>query len=267
MDYGKLLGDSFEYTKNGLFGNPATWIILIILALLPIIPFIVGVLFFVPSLMTGVIPNIVTMIAVFIIAFIVAILLAAFYTGYQVKILRGETPLPAVSGYGRLFTDGIKYIVIEIVYSIPVLIIIAVTLGAAFMSALSAGFNFNALWPIIGGVIIGVLVALVIAFIIGLFAVIGVVRFARTGSLREAFNFSAITATIAKIGWGTYIITLIIVTVIIVIVELVLGMIPYIGGIIQLIVYPFITVFFARYIALLYDSAGEMTAPPVTTTS
>ena len=39
---------------------------------------------------------------------------------------------------------------------------------------------------------------------------IGVVRFARTGSIGEAFNFSAIRATIAKIGWVPYIIALVV---------------------------------------------------------
>ena len=32
MDFGKLLGDSFGYTKDGLLGNPVTWILLIVLS-------------------------------------------------------------------------------------------------------------------------------------------------------------------------------------------------------------------------------------------
>ncbi|NYT17511.1 MAG: DUF4013 domain-containing protein [Methanomicrobiales archaeon] len=260
MDFGKLIGDSFEYTKDGLLGNLATWILLIVLGLLPAIPFILGVLFLIPSLMAGTIPDITTIGVVFIVALIVAIALGAFYMGYMVKIFRGETPLPAVTGFGALFTDGIKYTVIQIVYAIPVLIILAVTLGAAFMAAMSAGPTIDALLPLIGGVILGILVALIVAFIIGLFAIIGVVRFARTGSIGEAFNFSAIVATIGKIGWGSYILALIIVIAIIVIVQVILGMIPYIGGIIQLIISPFITIFFTRYITLLYESS-EQAAP------
>jgi hypothetical protein len=78
----------------------------------------------------------------------------------------------------------------------------------------------------------------------------------------EAFNFSAIMATIGKIGWGTYILALIIGVAIIVIVQVILGMIPYIGGIIQLIISPFIAVFFTRYITVLYESS-EPAAPVV----
>jgi len=261
MDLGKLLGDSFGYTKDGLFGKPATWIVLIILGFLPAIPIMAGIIFFVPSLMTGAIPDISTMIGVFIIAFIVAILLAAFYAGYQVRILRGETPLPAVSGFGRLFSDGIRYIAIQVVYAIPVIIILAVTVGSSIMAAVSAGPDFEDLLPILGGVLFGVLVALVVGFIIGLFAIFGVVRFARTGSMGEAFNFRGIMTTIGRIGWGSYILALIVVVIIIVIAEVILGIIPYIGWFLQLIVSPLITIFYSRFIALLYDSAGEA-APP-----
>ncbi len=264
MDFGKLLGDSFEYTKEGLLGNPVTWILLIVLSLLPVIPFMLAVLVMLPSLlpslMTGTMPDIPTLIGAFVIAFIIAVLLGTFYMGYMLKIFRGETPLPAVSGYGRMFSDGIRYLVIEIVYAIPVLIILAVTIGSALMAALSSGPDIEALLPLIGGVVIGIFIALVVALIIGLFATIGIIRFARTGRTGEAFNFSAIMGTIGRIGWGSYILALIIGVVIIVIVQIVLGMIPYIGAVLQLIVSPFVTVFFTRYITLVYES-GEPPAP------
>lgn len=262
MDYGKLLGDSFAYTKDGFFGKPVAWVLLIILGILPVIPFIIAVIALVPTLMTGAIPDIPTLVGAFVGALIVAFILGAFYSGYQVKIYRGETPLPDVSGFGKMFFDGIRYFVIEIIYAIPVLILIGVTLGTAFMSILSAGPDFEAWLPILGGVLLGTLIALIVGFIIGLFSIIGIVRFARTGSVGEAFNFHAILETIRRIGWGGYILALIIVIVIIVIVEIVLGIIPYIGWILQLILSPFITVFFARYIALLYDSGQPSAEQP-----
>jgi hypothetical protein len=262
MDFGKLIGDSFEYTKEGLFGNPSTWILLIALTLLPVIPFVLAILLMVPSLMAGVFPDITILIAVFIAAIIVAVVLSAFYQGYLLKIFRGDTPLPAVSGYGTLFTDGIKYIVIEIVYFIPVIVFLAITLGSALIAAMSAGPSWDALLPIIGSVVLSVLVALIIAFILSLFAILGVIRFARTGSMSEAFNFNAIFATIGRIGWGTYILALIIGVAIIAIVQVILGMIPYIGGIIQLIVSPFISVFFTRYLTLVYESSEPAVQVP-----
>jgi hypothetical protein len=261
MEIGTLIERSFGYTKDGLFGNPGTWIVLILLALLPAIPILLSFLFLVPSIISGTMPDIGSFIGVFVAAVIAALILSAFYLGYQMKILRGETPLPLVSGYGRLFTDGIRYLVIEIIYAIPVIIILALTIGGAIASAASAGPDFGDVLPIIGGVIIGILVAIVIGFFIGLFAVIGLVRFARTGRMGEAFNFGAITTTIGRIGWGHYILALIVVVVIIIIVQVVLGIIPYVGGILQIIVSPFITVFYSRYLSLLYDLAEEGSGP------
>jgi hypothetical protein len=159
-----------------------------------------------------------------------------------------------------MFSDGIRYLVIQIIYAIPVFIILALTIGAMLMAAFSAGSEMEAILPIIAGALIGIFIALIVAFIIGLFAVIGVIRFARTGSIGEAFNFSAIMATIGRIGWGSYILALIIGIVIVVIVGIVLGIIPYIGWILQLIVSPFITVFYTRYITLIYET-GEPAAP------
>jgi hypothetical protein len=263
MDIGLVINKSFAYAKEGLLGNLSTWVLLIILALLPAIPFILAIIFMLPVLMTGTLPDIATLIGVFGVAFIVAVILSAFCQGYLIKIFRGETPLPAVSGYSAMFTDGIKYIVIEIIYFIPVIVFLAITLGYAFMAAMSIGPSLDALLPIIISVLVSVLVALVIAFILFLFAVIGVIRFARTGSIGEAFNFSAIVATIRSIGWGSYILALVIGIAIIVIVQMILGIIPYIGWLLQVIISPFISVFFTRYLTIMYESSEPAVQIPV----
>ncbi|NTV00984.1 MAG: DUF4013 domain-containing protein, partial [Methanoregulaceae archaeon] len=135
MDIGKLLENSFGYAKEGLLGNIGTWIILIILGILPAIPIMLSFVAVFYPLMTGTMPDFGAFIGVFIIAIIAAVILSAFYVGYQMKILRGETPLPAVSGYGKLFSDGIKYLIIQIIYAIPILIILGVTIGGAIMAA------------------------------------------------------------------------------------------------------------------------------------
>ena len=41
------------------------------------------------------------------------------------------------------------------------------------------------------------------------------------------------------------------------IVQVVVGMIPFLGGILQLLISPFVSVFVARYITLVYDHAAE----------
>jgi len=100
------------------------------------------------------------------------------------------------------------------------------------------------------------LVMLVVGIIIGLFEATAVVRFARTGSIGEAFNFSAILAHIRKIGWVSYIIALVIGMIVYGVVITVCNLIPILGIILSLFVIPFMIIFLSRYITLLYDSVG-----------
>ena len=88
---------------------------------------------------------------------------------------------------------------------------------------------------------------------------IGIVRLARTGSIGEAFNFSAILATIGKIGWVSYIIALIVFVVVAIIfgiIVTILMMIPILGLILYLCLIAPFALFTGRYLCQVYDSAG-----------
>ncbi len=214
MDFGTTVGDAFAYAQEGLVGKWTKWVLLLI----------------------------------------ATILLALPLMGYMLKILRGEKPAPEVSDWGTLFIDGIKYLIIAIIYAIPVIIVEFLMIGGLMATSMIG--DPNAMMAAIGGMIIGLIVVLILAIIIGLFETIGLVRFARTGSIGEAFNFNAIMATIGKIGWITYIIALIILVIIVGIIEFICMLIPLIGMLLLFILIPFLTMFSARYICLLYDSAG-----------
>jgi hypothetical protein len=82
MDYTRLLGDSFDYTKEALWGRWTRWLLLLISTI--IFPLIYG---------------------------------------YSVRVMSGTKPAPEPEGWIRLFIDGIKLIVISLVYTIPVLIL------------------------------------------------------------------------------------------------------------------------------------------------
>lgn len=257
MDYGKLIGDAFGYAKDGLLGNMRTWVVLLILMVIPAIPIFSWVIAMILTLEA--MPGLMFLAGGFGIALLLAMILSAFYGGYAMKILRGETPLPPVTGFGTLFTDGIKYIVIQIIYMIPALVVFCVTVLPVIMSmwtTVLSGQEPAGAGPVFAGILGGVLLTLVVGFVIWLFAIIGLVRYARTGSFGEAFRFPAILETIRRIGWGAYIAALLIVLVIVLGISLIIGVIPIIGGIIQFIINPFIGVFTMRYICLLYDSAG-----------
>lgn len=212
-----MVGDSFEYTKEAVLGKWVKWVLLVIALILLAIPLM----------------------------------------GYIMKVLRGEKPAPEVEDWGTLIVDGIKYLIVAIIYMIPVIIVAAILMVVGFGAAMTG--DPTAIMAGAGIALLGMLVVFVLAIIIGLFATIGVVRFARTGSIGEAFNFSAILATIAKIGWGSYIIALIVLIVCGIVFGIVVGilmMIPILGVLIYLFLLPPWYIFCARYICQLYDSAG-----------
>ena len=188
---------------------------------------------------------------------IATILLGIPLMGYVMKILRGEKPAPEVADWGTLFVDGIKYIIVAFIYAIPIIIVEFLVLGAAFMTAMSG--NVTAMTGAIAGMLLGVVIIFILAIIIALFEMIGIVRLARTGSIGEAFNFSAILATIGKIGWASYIIALIVFVVVAIIfgiIVAILMMIPILGLILYLCLIAPFTLFASRYLCQVYDSAG-----------
>jgi hypothetical protein len=227
MDFEKILGDSFAYTKEAIAGKWMQWFLLVIATILLCLPLF----------------------------------------GYILKIFRGEKPAPEVTDWSTLFVDGIKYAIVTLVWAIPLLILFFVLIGAAFLPFSSITTVSESVSQASSGnpaIILGALgVYLVVVIIVGLltvfFSTIGIIRFARTGSMGEAFNFREISATIGKIGWGIYIISLVVLFVALIVVEIViaiLGMIPVLGIIIQLVFIAPVMIFEARYLCQVYDAAG-----------
>jgi hypothetical protein len=216
MDFGSMIGDSFAYAKDAVVGKWMQWLLLVIATIILCIPLL----------------------------------------GYSLKVFRGEKPAPEVNDWGTLFVDGIKYLVVSVIYAIPTLVIFFVTIGAGI---LAAGQDPAAVMGAIGGMIVGLIVVVIVALITTIFATIGIIRFARTGSMGEAFNFNEILGTIGKIGWVNYILSLIILFVVVVIIEIIiaiLGMIPVLGMIISFVLIAPVMLFEARYLCQVYDAAG-----------
>ena len=217
MDYGTILGESFAYAKDTVIGKWKEWLLLIIATILLTIPLM----------------------------------------GYTLRVLRGEKPAPEVTGWGTLIIDGIKYLIVSLIWALPCLIVLFLTLGS-FIAALASG-DTSAAVGFIGGAIVGVLVFIVVAIITGLLAPIGIIRFARSGSMGDAFSFGEIFATIGRIGWVSYIVALIVLIIVQLIIALVLTiftLIPVLGIIVEIIFIAPISIFEARYLCQLYDAAG-----------
>jgi len=218
MDIGKIIDDSFTYAKEGLVGKWETWILLII-----------------------------------------SCIIFPLFMGYMMRIYRGENPSPAVDNWGNLFIDGIKLLVVGLIYAIPVLILGVVLIGstglALFLSIKLPHVDPAAIIGLLAAILFGAIILVIVIVIIGLILATAGVRFARTGSFGEAFNFSAIFNHIGRIGWVMYITALLMMVIIVGLIKIICLSVPFIGILLLLIVAPFTGIFSARYLTLLYDTA------------
>jgi hypothetical protein len=245
MDFGSMLDDSFAYAKDGVWGKTTRWLLLILsMIIFPVI------------------------------------------LGYMVRIYRGEKPAPEPENWGALFIDGLKLLLVQIIYLAPVILLAILAFIPLILTLATSGVfsqDFASMsdtqlerWMdshpelisellVTGGfLVILLMIALILAIIITLFSFLGVVRFARTRSISEAFNFSAILAHIGRIGWINYIIALLAITIIGYIFSMILNffsLVPVVGIFLELLVMvilyvPFI-LFSARFSALVYDAGEE----------
>ena len=265
MDYGVIVSDAAGYAKTALVKNPITWLIFIICGLpLALIRFV----FDPKTIITGTRvhwelipwPRLVALCCA-------GLLLSFIVSGYLVRVYRGTTPPPVFDSWCSLYLDGIKLAIVGFLWFVPALVIFVIALIFMFFGvhdSASTGTMMGAGFTLI-------LIGLIVLVITCLYAVLGSVRFARTGSMREGLRFSAITGTIQAIGWGAYILALVIMMVLVILASLVISLfalIPFAGWVIQLVLTPIISVFSARYISRVYDhSVPQAPAPapaPVT---
>ncbi|MDD1727569.1 MAG: DUF4013 domain-containing protein [Methanospirillum sp.] len=186
--------------------------------------------------------------------------------GYTMEIYRGKTPPPDIEKWGKLFVDGLKYLVAICVYFIPVLIIIVasfMTVGMSIISTVVAGgefhFDIHDLAPYILPIIGSGLLVFLLGIITVLISSIGIIRMARAESFMEAFNISAILETIRGIGWGSYLLASIVLWIISFVMSIIFNLIteiPYLGIIIMFFVSVVFTIFEARYLTLVYESGN-----------
>lgn len=168
--------------------------------------------------------------------------------GYVLNVMRGTKPAPEPGNWAKTFIDGILYLIISIIYMIPVIILGFIFILPAFMM-----MNDPAGAVAVGG--IGLIITLIVAIIIGLIASMAIVRFAREEKFGEAFNFSEIIGKIKSIGWLNLFVMLLVLEIVLGVVYFILAMIPVIGWLLMFILMPAFSVFAARYICLIYDSA------------
>jgi hypothetical protein len=264
MDIGALLSDSFTYAQEALVGKWTRWAIFILFAL----PFsLIRFTFDPETLMTG--TRMMNWSAIpwgrIVLLAGLGLILSFFISGYVVRIYRGVKPAPDFTGWTDLFVDGVKLAVVWVLWLLPLFIVMVAACAIAFASFLSTRATAMPNIALLLLVLLLLLVEFVLFVIVMLFGVIGAVRFARTGSIREGIRFSAILTTIRTMGWLSYILLLIgfvIAAVIYTVITGILSFIPFIGWVLLLIVNPVFMIFTARYFALVYDQGEPQPVPP-----
>jgi hypothetical protein len=182
-----------------------------------------------------------------------------FISGYVVRLLKGNPVPPEFDNWPQLFLDGVKINVIPLVW-----ILAPSVLAFIEYNIVTGGLLPGNEWgTALGSVLIFVLlvIQLVILFIAVQYGIIGAIRFARMGSVREAFDLKAIMITTTRIGIVNYFIALAIITLIWLGFTTglhVLSLVPYIGGILSLCLWSPVIVFCVRFMAHLCD---EDTSP------
>jgi hypothetical protein len=193
--------------------------------------------------------------------------------GYMMEIYRGDKSPPGVSDWKRLFHEGLKYFAVRIIYSIPLLILILILMMVFVMPEVTHGFNLTFMKssgtalsegfasPLIGLRI--VVIGTVAYYGISVPETIGIIRYARTDVFEDAFDLGALGKKIGGIGWAWYLVALLIPVLILgtlATITLLLNMsfswFPFTGTLIAAAIGPFISVFTARFLTIVYDSAS-----------
>jgi hypothetical protein len=187
-----------------------------------------------------------------------------FISGYIVRLLKGDPTPPEFDNWLLLFLDGIKVHVIPLVW-ILVPVVLAYIEYSTTVSELRSGSQIGSTmgWLL---VLVLILIQLIILFIAVQYGIVGAIRFARTGSVREAFAVLTIRETLSNIGLVNYFIGLGVITIVWLVFNYafhLLTLLPYAGPILVLGLGPILTVFCVRFIAHSCDEA----LPPAATES
>jgi len=185
-------------------------------------------------------------LAVTLICTLVVLLAGCFQNGFILRVYRGGEL--NFKNLGRMFLEGIVYLVISVIYLLPYTIISElVVLGP--------------IWNDAYFIIVCLLLPVLLCIFSTILAVNAGIRYAKEGRFGAAFQIGKLCSIISNIGWLRYLGHIILFGLIIFAAELVLMMIPFAGGILLIVTLPFIMIFQAKFFANLYESGEALEKP------
>lgn len=188
-----------------------------------------------------------------IIAFIISVLFSFVMAGYSLNVLKNgidnSIEIPEFD-FANNFVDGIKLLVIYIVYFIiPTVITIALLF---IFGAIEAGLD-----KMVGSLGIWTVVAVILFIIFGIFGTVAQARFAMSNSIGNALSIGEVFDDVKRIGIVKILIFLIVVSILLIVYGGLLGIVtvvPIIGTIIiDILLGAFIFLFVNYGIGLLYS--------------
>jgi hypothetical protein len=192
-----------------------------------------------------------------------------FVSGYFLRIIKstlaGYDELPEFDEWGGMFIDGLKVIVVSIVYMIIPTIVILIGVFASLSTISYSSSTITDPTIFFGLISFTAIIGGILALIFALVAYVAIVNMALYDEIGAAFRFSEILERISMIGWGKYIIWYIIMIIIGIVggfIASILNIIPFVGFIIALLlVYPYLQMIWARSLALIFASSEDNAEP------
>ncbi|MEM2210728.1 MAG: DUF4013 domain-containing protein [Nitrososphaerales archaeon] len=219
MDLVDNLNDSLNFAKK-MFDNLGKLLILIILNIIPIVNFII--------------------------------------IGYAARIIKDSPSIkeaPKLENYRSLWIQGLKILIVILIYSIIPIIIMSVSIIPLLIIPWAVGRTFEmfTIMPFIskGFVTPIFILGLILTILSLIFSIIGAINMIKYDQFKKAFDLKEILTIIKGIGWGKYIMWLIIMFIIALFIGG-LSNIPYIGWLISLVISPIYLIFLSRSAALIY---------------
>ncbi|HLC79569.1 MAG TPA: DUF4013 domain-containing protein [archaeon] len=173
--------------------------------------------------------------------------LTGFNAGMGRKVIKGDNNLPKwdPNQIGQYVKDIISIIVIQIIYMIPAIIVLAIAAAAVISTIIAAGPQIlsgsgqGLITTIFASAATGgalILVAILLGIVGAILSSMGIFFYLKEGSIGAAFNFGAI---LKKVLTGTYWITLIVFFIYSLVLGFVAGLLSFIP-IVNLLVFGFV---------------------------
>jgi len=193
--------------------------------------------------------------------------------GYYLRIIKSTlVGLNEPTGFeraGELFIDGIKILIVSIIYAIVPLIFYTLSLAftgfTTVSSSTATSVSYFSYLPVLTGIsLVFLVIAVIFGIIFSMFAYGGIVNMAYyDGKIGAALRYREILDRVAVIGWRNYILWWLVLMLITIVAGLIIGLVGGIlvyfvwGFMVFLLGYGYLVIFHARSVALAFASNGE----------